>query len=61
MFLLLGTEEEMRKSSENFTLSDESGRESSIPQKVNRRGDLKLDIFCQRLFQAAFRDIQRSG
>ena len=58
---LLYSEEEMRKTSENFTPPDEPGRESSIPQKVDRRGELKLDILCQRLFKAAFRDIHRSG
>ena len=30
-------------------------------QRVDRRGEYKLDILCQRLFQARFKDIERTG
>ena len=47
-------------------LLEEPRRESSASQRVDRRDDVKsddveLDVLCQRLFQANFRGMQRSG
>ena len=47
-------------------LLEEPRRESSASRRVDRRGDMKsddvkLDVLCQRLFQANFRGMQRSG
>ena len=36
-------------------------REWSARRRVDRRGDLELDVLCQRLFETSFRGIQRSS
>ena len=46
---------------EVLPLQEEPQSEWSARRRVDRRGDLHLDVLCQRLFQTSFRGIQRSG
>ena len=46
---------------EVLPLLEEPRRELSARRRVDRRGDLNLDVLCQRLFETSFRGIQRSG
>lgn len=46
---------------EVLPLLEEPRREWSKQRRVDRKGDMKLDVLCQRLFQAWFKDIERKG